>query len=39
MEQDAQRMRGDRPFVFISLLAGQGADAVIAQLKALVGLD
>lgn len=39
MEQDAQRMRGGRPFVFTSLRAGQGTDAVIAQLRALGGLD
>lgn len=29
MEQDAQRMRGDRPFVFSNLKTGQGLDEIV----------
>jgi urease accessory protein len=29
MEQDSQRMRGDRPFVFTNLLASQGIDEIV----------
>jgi urease accessory protein len=29
MEQDAKRMRAERPFVFTNLRAGQGADLVV----------
>ncbi len=29
MERDARKMRGDKPFVFTNLKAGQGVDAVI----------
>jgi urease accessory protein len=29
MDQDARRMRGDKPFVFTNLKTGQGLDQVI----------
>jgi urease accessory protein len=39
MERDAARMRGDRPFVFASLRARQGVDAVLRHLAAIGGID
>jgi urease accessory protein len=33
MERDARRMRGDRPFVFTDLRAGQGVDAVVGWIR------
>ncbi|QFT94442.1 Urease accessory protein UreG [Roseovarius sp. THAF9] len=38
MRDDATRVRQDRPFLFTSLKAGDGADAVIAEIKSLSGL-
>lgn len=32
MERDSRRMRGDRPFLFTNLRAGDGLEAVIAWL-------
>ena len=29
MDRDARKMRGDRPFIFTNLLAGEGLDTVI----------
>jgi urease accessory protein len=33
MERDAKRMRGDRPFVFTNLRAGDGVDAIVAWIR------
>ncbi len=33
MERDARRMRGDRPFVFTNLRAGQGLEDIVAFLR------
>src|SRR5438067_1271458 len=33
MARDSQRMRGDRPFLFTNLRAGEGLDAVVAWLE------
>jgi len=38
MERDAQKMRGERPFVFARLKEGVGLDHVVAQICALGGL-
>ncbi len=38
MRADATRVRQDRPFIFTSLKAGEGADAVLDQIKALSGI-
>jgi urease accessory protein len=38
MRDDATRVRQDRPFLFTSLKMGDGADAVVAQIKSLSGL-
>ena len=37
MARDAKRMRGDKPFVFTSLRAGNGADEVISLLAGIGG--
>jgi urease accessory protein len=34
MERDARRMRGERPFVFTNLRTGEGAERVIAWMRA-----
>jgi urease accessory protein len=34
MDRDAQRMRGDRPFIFTNLRAEQGLDAIVSWLEA-----
>ena len=39
MDRDARRMRGDRPFVFTNLKAGDGLDEVIAFIKSEGLLD
>ena len=39
MERDAQRMRGERPFVFTNLKTGQGLDQVVAFIVAQGMLD
>ena len=36
MERDARRMRGDRPFVFTNLRAGEGLGAVVDWVRAQV---
>ena len=33
MERDAKRMRGERPFVFTNLRAGDGADAIVSWIR------
>jgi urease accessory protein len=33
MERDAKRMRGERPFVFTNLRAGDGVDAVVSWIR------
>jgi urease accessory protein len=33
MERDAKRMRGERPFVFTNLRAGEGVDAVVSWIR------
>ena len=33
MDRDARKMRGDRPFIFTNLLAGQGLDAVVGWVR------
>jgi urease accessory protein len=38
MERDARRMRGERPFVFTNIRAGQGVDAVAHFIEAAGGL-
>jgi len=38
MRDDATRVRRDRPFLFTSLKAGDGADAVVAEIKSLSGI-
>ena len=38
MTRDAARMRGERPVVFTSLKAGDGADQVIAHMREIAGL-
>jgi urease accessory protein len=38
MERDARRMRGERPFVFTNLRAGEGVEAVIEAITRLGGL-
>ena len=38
MRRDAERMRGDRPFLFTNLRAGEGADAVAAFIQRSGGL-
>ena len=39
MERDARRMRGDRPFVFTNLKAGEGVDSVARFVVVAGGLD
>ena len=39
MERDAARMRAGRPFFFTALRKGEGAEAVIAALSEIGGLD
>ncbi len=39
MERDAQRMRGERPFVFTNVRAGDGVDAVAAFIERAGGLS
>jgi urease accessory protein len=39
MERDARRMRGDRPFVFTDLKAGEGVDSVARFVVVAGGLD
>ncbi|MBN7784845.1 urease accessory protein UreG [Ponticoccus gilvus] len=38
MERDATRVRDGRPFLFTSLRAGEGADRVVAEIRAQAGL-
>jgi urease accessory protein len=38
MERDSLRMRGERPFVFTSLKAGQGLDRVVGLLHDIGGI-
>jgi len=38
MERDTKRMRGNRPFVFTNLRAGQGIDAVVRFIEQTGGL-
>ncbi|ETA50919.1 urease accessory protein UreG [Ponticoccus alexandrii] len=38
MERDATRVRDGRPFLFTSLCAGEGADRVVAEIRAQAGL-
>lgn len=38
MERDAQRMRGERPFVFTNIRTGQGVDAVARFIETAGGL-
>jgi urease accessory protein len=38
MEQDAKRMRGDKPFVFTSLRENRGVDEIVAFLESAGGL-
>jgi urease accessory protein len=39
MERDARRMRGDRPFVFTNLKAGEGVESVARFVVVAGGLD
>ena len=39
MARDARKMRGERPFVFTSLKAGQGTDGIVDMVLALGGLE
>ena len=39
MHRDATRMRGDRPFVFVSLRSGQGAERIVQLLAEMGGID
>jgi urease accessory protein len=39
MEHDARQMRGERPFVFTNIRAGQGVDAVARFVETAGGLD
>jgi len=39
MEEDAKRMRGDKPFVFTNMKTGEGVDAVIRFILHQGGLD
>ncbi len=39
MERDARRMRGERPFVFTNIRAGQGVDAVARFIETVGGLN
>ncbi len=38
MADDSRRMRGDRPFVFTNLKAGEGVDAIVEFVEAAGGL-
>lgn len=38
MDRDSRKMRGDRPFLFCNVRAGEGVDAVIAFIEAAGGL-
>ncbi|WP_418593467.1 urease accessory protein UreG [Ponticoccus sp. (in: a-proteobacteria)] len=38
MERDAARVRDGRPFLFTALRAGEGADRVVAEIRAQAGL-
>ncbi|MEN9060715.1 urease accessory protein UreG [Ponticoccus litoralis] len=38
MERDATRVRDGRPFLFTALRAGEGADRVVAEIRAQAGL-
>jgi urease accessory protein len=38
MERDARRMRGERPFVFTNLRAGEGVDTVAGFIISTGGL-
>jgi urease accessory protein len=33
MERDSRRMRGDRPFVFMNLMSGEGLDSVVGWVE------
>jgi urease accessory protein len=39
MDRDARRMRGERPFVFTNIRAGQGVDAVARFIETVGGLN
>ncbi|WP_422367235.1 urease accessory protein UreG [Pelagibius sp.] len=39
MDRDAKKMRGERPFVFAQVKAGQGVDEIAAFIEKLGGLD
>lgn len=39
MDRDARRMRGDRPFLFTNIRAGEGVDEVVAWIKRNVLLE
>src|SRR5438128_10196453 len=39
MERDARRMRGERPFVFTNLRAGEGLDTIVAWIRRELSLD
>ncbi|MEO1244099.1 MAG: urease accessory protein UreG [Pseudomonadota bacterium] len=39
MDRDAKKMRGDKPFVFCNVKAGEGVDAVAAFIEDLGGLE
>ncbi|MEE4163671.1 MAG: urease accessory protein UreG [Woeseiaceae bacterium] len=39
MDRDARKMRGDKPFVFTNIKAGEGVDEVAATIQRLGGLE
>src|SRR5438270_10084696 len=39
MERDSRRMRGERPFVFTNLRAGEGLDTIVAWIRRELSLD
>jgi len=38
MDRDARKMRGERPFIFTNVRAGQGVDDVAAFIEQIGGL-
>ena len=39
MERDSKRMRGERPFVFTNIRAGEGVDRIVSWIRHSVLLE